>query len=47
MRRLVYWTGYQTERLFDNRDMPLDISIGDQLVIGGIVIGTLLLAYSL
>lgn len=47
MKRLVFWAGYQSERLFDNSNMPLDISIGDQLVIGGIVISILLLAYSL
>ena len=40
-KTLAFRAGYRTAQLFDQNGMPLDISIGDVLLIGGI--GLLLL----
>ena len=42
MRMIFFKAGYATAWLWNREGMPLDISIGDQLVVGGVVITTLL-----
>lgn len=42
MRMIAYRLGYVSGWLWHREGMPLDISIGDQLVVGGTVILTLL-----
>ena len=42
MRTILFKAGYATAWLWNREGMPLDISIGDQLVIGGAAILTLL-----
>lgn len=38
MKRIAYRLGYASGWLWNREGMPLDIAIGDQLVIGGTVI---------
>ena len=46
MKTIFFKAGYVTAWLWNREDMPLDISIGDQIIIAGpVIVGLVILSF--